>query len=233
MNSFLYWCKKKMTLQDIDAFTKGGESAVLTKFATLEKVAPKTDEAQTWFERAEKSATANPEEHLLIAIRFFEVADRFQGSGASLKAQDRSLKELLQDKSAVNKPTQPPVAVSAPKPAPVSSGSQPIPPAAKLKEAEKTIKDRSKPSTLKQIPPVVSHWWRNCCNKPTKTKTTRQRSMFSYTNRATSPSPPAIPLRRSPHRSVSARCSISILRQFKMISNHWMRPRRLNPLPPR
>ena len=72
MNSFLYWCKKKMTLQDIDAFTKGGESAVLTKFATLEKVAPKTDEAQTWFERAGKirdrqSRRASPDRHSLFS----------------------------------------------------------------------------------------------------------------------------------------------------------------------
>ena len=25
MNSFLYWCKKKMTMEDIDVFTKGGD----------------------------------------------------------------------------------------------------------------------------------------------------------------------------------------------------------------
>jgi len=45
-------------------------------------------------------AAKNPSEHLLIAVRFYEVADRFKGSGASLMAQDRSLKEQLLDKSA-------------------------------------------------------------------------------------------------------------------------------------
>ncbi len=93
MNSFLYWCKKKMTMEDIDAFTKGGETAVSNKLAAVEKLAPKVDEAQKWFDRAEQFAKKTPGEHLLIAIRFFEVADRFKGTEASLAAQDRSLKE--------------------------------------------------------------------------------------------------------------------------------------------
>ena len=80
MNSFLYWCKKKMTLQDIEAFTKGGEGAVSEKLTAVEKIVLKADEAQQWIDRAEQFATANPEEHLLIAIRFFEVADRFQSA---------------------------------------------------------------------------------------------------------------------------------------------------------
>ena len=84
MNSFLYWCKKKMTLEDIDAFTKGGEAAVTNKFAALEKSAPKVDEAQKWFDRADQFANKNPNEHLLIAIRFYDIADRFKGSNASL-----------------------------------------------------------------------------------------------------------------------------------------------------
>lgn len=43
MNSFLYCCKKKMTLDDIEAFTKGGEAAVSNKLAAVEKLAPKND----------------------------------------------------------------------------------------------------------------------------------------------------------------------------------------------
>src|SRR5467141_3858878 len=46
MNSFLYWCKKKMTLQDIEAFINGGEAAVAEKLNAVEKIAPKVDEAQ-------------------------------------------------------------------------------------------------------------------------------------------------------------------------------------------
>src|SRR5205823_651224 len=52
MNSFLYWCKKKMMQADIDAFIKGGDAAVTGKLATLDKLVPKADEAQKWFDRA-------------------------------------------------------------------------------------------------------------------------------------------------------------------------------------
>src|SRR5437773_8725690 len=38
MNSYLYWCKKKMTLEDINAFVAGGEAAVAN---TLNAVAEK------------------------------------------------------------------------------------------------------------------------------------------------------------------------------------------------
>jgi len=82
MNSFLYWCKKKMTLEDIEAFTKGGEAHVTSKLAAVEKAAPKVDEAQKWFDRASQFATKNPNEHLLIAIRFYEIADRSGDSNA-------------------------------------------------------------------------------------------------------------------------------------------------------
>ena len=141
MNSFLYWCKKKMTLEDIEQFTKGGEAAVTSKLAAVEKAAPKADEAQKWFDRADQFAQKNPTEHLLIAIRFFEVADRFKGSDSGVVALDRSLKELLQEKSSAVKSALPPTAVSTPKVAPTTGGSQAIPPADKIKEAEKVIKD--------------------------------------------------------------------------------------------
>jgi len=93
MNSFLYWCKKKMTLQDIEQFTKSGNTAIVEKLEAIDKIAPKADDAQKWFDRAEKYAKDNPNEHYLIAVRFFEVASRFVGTKESIAAQERSLKE--------------------------------------------------------------------------------------------------------------------------------------------
>ena len=141
MNSLLFWCKKKMTMQDIDAFTQSGEAAVATKLQDVEKLMPKADEAQAWYERAETFATKNPSEHLLIAIRFFEVADRFKGSDTSFKAQDRSLKELLEDKSAAPKSANLPAAIRTPDAIAGTAGSNPVPNAEQIKAAEKTIKD--------------------------------------------------------------------------------------------
>ena len=137
MNSFLYWCKKKMTLADIEQFTKGGEAAVTSKLAAVEKAAPKADEVQKWFDRADQFAKKNPDEHLLIAIRFYEVADRFKGVDASMQAQDRSLKEMLQEKASGVKLTPPPKAVNVPD----TASRTAVPNAATVKDADKQMRD--------------------------------------------------------------------------------------------
>src|SRR5205823_3526140 len=95
MNSFLYWCKKKMTLQQMDAFLKGGDAVNATVARRMKELeeAPKADEAQTYFDRAIAYANAHSDEHYLIAVRFFEVADRFKGSDTGLQATDRSQKK--------------------------------------------------------------------------------------------------------------------------------------------
>ena len=98
MNSFLYWCKKKMTFKQMDIFLKGDtpeQAATAKRLKALDSSAPAANEAKNYFDRAEKYAQAHPDEHLLIAIRYFEVADRFKGTDASLQAQDRSLKEMM------------------------------------------------------------------------------------------------------------------------------------------
>ena len=114
MNSYLYWCKKKMTYQQIDAFLKANDAAmtaVAKRMKDLESAAPKADDAKLYFDRAETFAKAHPDEHLLIAIRFYEIADRFKGSGHSLEAQDRSLREMtLSAKPAASEPAPQPAA---------------------------------------------------------------------------------------------------------------------------
>src|SRR5262249_51548851 len=136
MNSFLYWCKKKMTLAQMDAFLKGGDAvnaAVAKRLNEVDAAAP-ANEAQMFFNRA--YAYAHPNEHLLIAVRFYEIADRFKGTDLSLQAQDRSLKEMTLEKtSAANSGA----AAKENPPAPSANAGQkvPIPDIAKQKEAEK------------------------------------------------------------------------------------------------
>ncbi len=141
MKSFLYWCKKKMTLADIEQFIKGGEDAVASKLAAVEKAAPKADDAQKWFDRAGQFATKNPDEHLLIAIRYFEVADRFKGTDTGHAAIERSLNEMqrIQAPNVAPRPeVAAPPAVSA---AVTNVVREAVPSQVKLKDAEKTIKD--------------------------------------------------------------------------------------------
>ena len=153
MNSFLYWCKKKMTLADIEQFTKGGEEAVASKLAAVEKAAPKADDAQKWFDRADQFAKKNPDEHLLIAIRFYEVADRFKGSDPGVVALDRSLKEMLQEKSSAVKTVVPPTTIKPTETVANDIAKRPIPGADDLKTAEKLIKDLLKADYAKTDAP--------------------------------------------------------------------------------
>jgi len=149
MNSFLYWCKKKMTLDDIETFIKGGESLVSTKLEAIEKLAPKGDEAQSYLDRAEQFAAKNPTEHLLIAIRFFEVADRFKGAEQSFVAKDRSLKEQI---AAQNNPSNPALSSKKGLADEPPRTRQPIPSVEKQKDAEKLIKDLFKTEYSKADP---------------------------------------------------------------------------------
>ncbi len=153
MNSFLYWCKKKMTLADIDVFTKGGEDAVATKLAAVEKAAPKADDAQKWFERADQFAKQNPDEHLLIAIRFFEVASRFVGTKESIAAQERSLNEQTLASAAVVKTLAKPTPIKPTETVANPIEMRPVPGADDIKMAEKLIKDLLKADYAKTDAP--------------------------------------------------------------------------------
>jgi len=136
INAFLYWCKKKMTAEQTEAFLKGGNdaAAIAKRMKDVEALAPGADEANNYFERAESFAKAHPAEHLLISVRFFEVADRFKGSEVSLKAQDRSLQEMTQASAAAPADTKVAPAVEAVK-------KVAAPSAAQQKEAEKLVRE--------------------------------------------------------------------------------------------
>ena len=162
MNSYLYWCKKKMTAQQMEIFLKGGDAAVESvakRMKVLEKTAPKADDAKLYFDRAEAYAQAHPGEHLLIAIRFYEIADRFKGTDRSLQAQDRSLQEMMKagqaDSAAAPTDTNPavPAKTQSVPPAPaVASKKLVVPGAAQQKEAEKTVREIFKEEFAKNTP---------------------------------------------------------------------------------
>ncbi len=202
-------------MQDIDSFVKGGEAAVSSKLAALEKLAPKADEAQPWFDRAEQFATQNPDEHLLIAIRFYEVADRFKGSDPGMTAMDRSLKELVQDKSAP-KSALPPVAIAAPQSAPIAGGSQPVPAADKIKDAEKLIKDLFKAEYVLTDAPGPSRSGRETfAASRREQKRMPHPSTSCCATPATCRSPPVMLRNPPPRRSVCATRSASTSLRFR------------------
>lgn len=93
MNSYLYWCKKKMNIEDINKFA-GAADGGGKKLVSVDAQPVPDQEAKVYFERAQKFAEANPTEPLLVAIRYFEVADRFKKTDLGLKAMDESLKAM-------------------------------------------------------------------------------------------------------------------------------------------
>ena len=83
VNSLMYWIRK-MTPVAVSGVTHEPDRI---------RPAGKTREqlAREYFERASSFARRRPDDHFLKAIRYFEVADRFQGTEWSLKAQKLSL----------------------------------------------------------------------------------------------------------------------------------------------
>ncbi len=92
----IFWCKKHMNPEDVKKFVaqKSGEKGVTDALATVDLVVnqevPK-EMANDYLERAEKFAKDNPNQHDQIAVRLFEVAVRFVGSQAGIRAQELSL----------------------------------------------------------------------------------------------------------------------------------------------
>ncbi len=150
VNSYLYWCKKKMTMQDMDAFLAQGEAAVAEKLNAVESKKVDMRDAQECLNCTEAFAKANPDEHLLVAVRYFEVADRFKGTDVSLKAQERSLKELTQAQASPAK-NLPPVQLEVKAPTD-ATGREAVPEVDKQKVVEKKIKELFKEDYLKTKP---------------------------------------------------------------------------------
>ena len=103
MNSCLYWAKKKMTIQQIDAFLgkgNGTAKATIAKLEAVEKQEVKVEDAGKWLAKADGYAEA-AKDPFLAAVRYFEVASRFKGSPEGEQALEKSLKFLQQAKVAI------------------------------------------------------------------------------------------------------------------------------------
>lgn len=101
LQSNIYWCRKQMTLTDVQAYlaAKNQDPTLAQVAMDMDAAIPAAipqDQAGIYFSRAEAFAQANPKDFLRIAIRYFEVADRFQGTEVSLTAQRRSLEAQRQ-----------------------------------------------------------------------------------------------------------------------------------------
>jgi hypothetical protein len=144
----LFWCKKHMDLDDLKVFLAKRASGVQVQVpeasATDQPVT--ADQAEAYFTRAEAYAKAHPDRPLQVAVRYFEVAERFQGTPFALSAQRLSLeaqqRAMAQEKGQGGKAAD----TLFTKPAEVaeSGARRPVPAADALKAATATIKDTFK-----------------------------------------------------------------------------------------
>ncbi len=121
MNANIFWCKKKMNVDAIQAYNKrkAGEhpagaaapaaaedKAAIAKIEEIVNRKVEVNEAVSYFSRADKFARENPTKYLAVAIRWFEICERFPDSAEGKKAQtqlleaQRKLTEELSRKSA-------------------------------------------------------------------------------------------------------------------------------------
>ncbi|TVR39484.1 MAG: hypothetical protein EA402_14710 [Planctomycetota bacterium] len=98
VRSSLFWARKRMNRDQIHEWLarrpveeRAGAEAALATAEELSEERMDPAEADRFFGMAEEFATNNPNDYFLIAIRYFEVAERFAGSEVAINAQRRSL----------------------------------------------------------------------------------------------------------------------------------------------
>ena len=92
----IFWCRKHLNIDEVKTYlaqkgsTKPADAVLAELKANGEQALPAAD-AETYFARARTYAQEHPDRPLQIAIRYFEVAERFQGTPSGLDAQRLSL----------------------------------------------------------------------------------------------------------------------------------------------
>ena len=106
----IFWCKKRMNIDEVKSFLaqKSSDKVLIAALAKANEVASKEvalDKAEEYFDRAEKFASANPDNYGEISTRYFEIAERFVGTPTGVKAQRLSM-SAQQKQLAMSQPSQ-------------------------------------------------------------------------------------------------------------------------------
>ena len=145
MQANLFWCKKQMNLDTVQAYLKEkGTGVAKDGLAAVDKIADRkieASEADAYLGRAEQFAASHANDPLAVSIRWFEVAERFVGSPAAIKAQKASLAAQESWQKAEREKVDAARSTRFTKTAAVAAGKQvPIPDAATQKTALADLK---------------------------------------------------------------------------------------------
>jgi hypothetical protein len=91
MQADIYFCKKKMNLDNLQDYVAKKSAAAQADFGSAQAVMSKTvpvTEAASYLERADKFRTAHADDHYQIAIFYSEIVDRFPGTDQAHQASD-------------------------------------------------------------------------------------------------------------------------------------------------
>jgi hypothetical protein len=144
MQANLFWCKKQMNLDAVQAYLKEKGAGATDGLAKVDKIAERkidVSEADTYLARAEQFAASHQDDPLAVSIRWFEVAERFVGTPAAIKAQKASLAAQEAWQKAERDKAEAARATRFTKPPAVASGQQvPLPDPATHKTALAELK---------------------------------------------------------------------------------------------
>lgn len=154
LNAYIYWCKKRMNIDDLDRYLAGGGAARVSAedarglMSEAEAIVDQTvtrGEAREYLALAERFAAANPDKPFLVHVRFLEVAERFERVDTptaieAMRASSDALERFAGTLEAAKPRAVPPdVFQSAQRPEP---GELPVPQRLELTTAINDVRER-------------------------------------------------------------------------------------------
>lgn len=141
LNANIFWSRKRMTHDDLGRYlaAKGGDGneALAARIEAVVNRQVPVEEADRWLQEVDLFALEHPDRALQIAIRYFEVAERFVGTSASLSAQRKSLDYQARVGTAAQQAKRETLFT---RPAQVSPGRKPAPEAREVANAVRELK---------------------------------------------------------------------------------------------
>lgn len=137
----IFWCRKRMNHDNLERFLRSkndsGMAAVVQRVEAITNQVVAKEDAGRWLAEADEFAQGHPDQAFAIAVRYFEVAERFVGTEASLTAQRKSLDYQAKASASAGKVQRETLFT---RPVVPPAGRQPVPAAAEVKAAQQAVR---------------------------------------------------------------------------------------------
>lgn len=141
LNANIFWSRKRMNHDDLGRYLQNkpgaGNDAIAARIEAVVNRKVPLEEADRWLQEADLFALEHPDRPLQIAIRYFEVAERFAGTPPSLSAQRKSLDYQARAGTAAQQAKRETLFT---RPAQVSAGRRPAPESRDVATAVRELK---------------------------------------------------------------------------------------------